>query len=337
MVSLPFKGKITMPSYVLDYQKVAEKIVEKTIAELVLYRKRFPLVPFWTKPDKSFVTPADYAVQYCLKKELIKEFPHIPFVGEEALYTEEDAYKIPDILSLVRLLYPYDTEQDLIETLAPSNTTASLYWLVDPIDGTAGFIKNRFFATALSLIYNDKPILAVMACPSTNPHTFKIYSAAKNYGTSVFGTATHSRRWLRSGEVVTGRFCEASLAARNQQHHSTRLLSLALPNQPKAYRVDSQYKYAMVAEGAVDFFIRYPFSVSYTRTWDHAPGAFLVEEAGGIVSDIYGNTLNYHRESFSLHNHPIILASGNPAIHNTTLEILQKHADTFLGESIYSA
>ncbi|EPP29265.1 sulfite Synthesis/biphosphate phosphatase domain protein, partial [Chlamydia psittaci 08-2626_L3] len=37
-----------MPSHLLDYQRVAESIVEKTIAELIHYRQRLPLVPFWT-------------------------------------------------------------------------------------------------------------------------------------------------------------------------------------------------------------------------------------------------------------------------------------------------
>ncbi|WP_348663175.1 inositol monophosphatase family protein [Chlamydia vaughanii] len=323
-----------MPSHLLDYQRVAESIVEKTIAELISYRQRLPLVPFWTKPDGSFVTPADYAVQYCLQKKLLTSFPHIPFVGEEVLDPIEDSHKISKILEFVHKLDPKATPDDLLEILTPTKDISSLYWLVDPIDGTSGFIKNRFFAMALSLIHEDQPILAVMACPSTDPHTFKIYSAAKNCGTSLFGTATHSRRLLKSGEVATGRFCEASLAARNQQHHTTRLLSLALPGQPQAYRVDSQYKYAMVAEGSVDFFIRYPFAISHARAWDHAPGAFLVEEAGGVVSDIFGHALNYRRESFSLENHPIILASGSEQIHNNTLEVLQEHLNITPNENL---
>lgn len=313
-----------MPAHLLDYQKVAESIIEKTIAELIHYRNCSPLVPFWTKSDGSFVTPADYAVQYCLQKKLSSTFPKIPFIGEETLDPEYDHYKCSKILQFVHTLYPEATDEDLLATLTlTAKDSASLYWLVDPIDGTAGFIKNRFFAIALSLIYNNQPILAVMACPSPC-HTFKIYSAAKNHGTSLFGTATQGRRRLQAGETLTGKFCEASLAARNQQHHSTRLLSLALPGQPQAYRVDSQYKYAMVAEGIVDFFIRYPFVISRTRAWDHVPGAFLVEEAGGIVTDIFGHALNHCQDDFTLENHPVILASGNPQIHSTTLEALQK-------------
>lgn len=323
-----------MPSHLLDYQRVAESIVEKTIAELIHYRQRLPLVPFWTKPDGSFVTPADYAVQYCLQKKLSTTFPHIPFIGEEVLDPVSDKHKINSILEFIHRLDSQVTPEDLLETLSPNQEASTLYWLVDPIDGTSGFIKNRFFASAVSLIYEDKPILAVMACPCTDRHTFKIYSAAKNYGVSLFGTAIETRHYLKSGETLTGKFCEASLAARNQQHHATRLLSLSLPGQPQACRVDSQYKYAMVAEGAVDFFIRYPFAISQARAWDHAPGAFLVEESGGVVSDIFGNSLNYRREDFILENHPIILASGNAEIHRITLDALQEQGNIVSEENL---
>ncbi|EPP37011.1 hypothetical protein BOKEGFJH_00602 [Chlamydia avium] len=322
-----------MPSHLLDYQTVAEDIIEKTITELLRYRTRLPIVPFWTKSDGSFVTPADYGVQFCLQKKLCLAFPHIPFIGEEILDPTHDQHKCSKILEFIHALDPEVTDQDLLETPLTEQDPSSLYWLVDPIDGTAGFIKNRFFAIALSLIHNNQPILAVMACPSPDLHTFKIYSAAKNYGASLFGSAIQGRRCLEAGKTMTGKFCEASLAARNQQHHSTRLLSLSLPGQPQAYRVDSQYKYAMVAEGIVDFFIRYPFAISHTRAWDHIPGAFLVEEAGGVVTDIFGHALNSRKDNFTLENHPVILASGNAQIHSTTLEKLQKQYTHFHQEN----
>lgn len=133
-----------MPSYLLDYQRVAESIVEKTIAELIHYRQRLPLVPFWTKPDGSFVTPADYAVQYCLQKKLSTTFPHIPFIGEEVLDPVSDKHKINSILEFIHRLDSQVTPEDLLETLSPNQEASTLYWLVDPIDGTSGFIKNRF-------------------------------------------------------------------------------------------------------------------------------------------------------------------------------------------------
>ncbi|WP_066483400.1 inositol monophosphatase family protein [Candidatus Chlamydia sanziniae] len=310
-----------MRAHLPNYQNVAESIVLKIINELINYRNQHSLVPTWTKPDGSFVTPPDYGIQYYLQKQLCAAFPNIPFIGEEIIL-DEDWEKVPEILKFVHRLDPSASTNDIIRTLEFRPDSTSLFWLADPIDGTAGFIKNRYFAIALSLIYQYQPVLTVMACPSYH-QTFKIYSAGKDLGMFISDATQRRHRVVYTEKVRTGKFCEASLAARNQQHHATRLFSLGLPDQPRPHRVESQYKYALVAEGAVDFFIRYPFTHGQARIWDHIPGAFLVEESGGQVTDVFGASLNYNKEKLSLENHPIILASGSKKIHEVTLEALQ--------------
>lgn len=310
-----------MPSNLTDYQHLAVSAAKKSVAELIRYRNQYPLVPCWKKPDSSYVTPADYAVQYYLFKTLHQAFPNIPFIGEETL-EEKDSYKLPYILHLAQQLDPKATQQDLLIGLRSSPFPSTLFWLVDPIDGTAGFIKNRFFAIAISLIYESQPILSIIACPTMLQNSFKVYFAAKEHGAYLFDSDTGATSRLQAGKICTNRFCEASLSARNQKHWATQNLSNHLPTNPSAYRVDSQYKYALVAENSVDFFIRLPFSASKAYSWDHAPGAFLVEEAGGIVSDLSGAALNYRNDTLTLQNHPVLLASGNKAAHEMILQTL---------------
>ncbi|AAD19058.1 bisphosphonucleoside 3(2')-phosphohydrolase-like protein [Chlamydia pneumoniae TW-183] len=311
-----------MHSELPNYQNIVESVVTEITTQLLNYRSEHRLVPFWEKSDGSFITAADYGSQYYLKQQLAKAFPNIPFIGEETLYPDQDNEKIPEILKFTRLLTSSVSRDDLISTLVPPPSPTSLFWLVDPIDGTAGFIRHRAFAVAISLIYEYRPILSVMACPAYN-QTFKLYSAAKGHGLSIVHSQNLDRRFVYADRKQTKQFCEASLAALNQQHHATRKLSLGLPNTPSPRRVESQYKYALVAEGAVDFFIRYPFIDSPARAWDHVPGAFLVEEAGGRVTDALGAPLEYRKESLVLNNHAVILASGDQETHETTLAALQ--------------
>ncbi|WP_100934210.1 inositol monophosphatase family protein [Candidatus Chlamydia corallus] len=311
-----------MYSQLPNYQNIVESVVTEIITQLLNYRKEQRLVPSWEKADGSFITPADYGSQYYLKQRLAEAFPHIPFIGEEVLNPNQDNQKIPEILKFTRQLAPRISSEDLISTLVAPSPPTSLFWLVDPIDGTAGFIRHRAFAVAVSLIYEYQPILSVMACPSYH-QTFKVYSAAKGRGLSILHSQNLDKRLIYTDRGQTKQFCEASLAALNQQHHATRKLSLGLPNSPSPRRVESQYKYALVAEGAVDFFIRYPFVDSPARAWDHVPGAFLVEEAGGRVTDALGAPLEYRKESLVLNNHAVILASGNQEIHETTLAAVQ--------------
>ena len=312
-----------MWSHLPDYQSLAENVVTEIAIHLVHYQQRHSLMTVWEKPDNSFVTPADYGVQYFLKKQLRQAFPDIPFIGEEVLTLKEDAKKLPEILAFLHNFDPQVTEADLLNTLTPQQLPSSLFWLADPIDGTSGFIRKRSFAIALTLIHEGSPILAVMACPSY-ARNVTIYSAAKGLGLTIYRPGSTEKLPLNNKNPRAYRYCEASLAASNQQHYTTRLLGLSLPGTPQAFRTESQYKYALVAEGFADFFIRYPFVPTQARTWDHAPGAFLVEEAGGIVTDVFGEPLDYGRKDFVLDNHPIILASGSLEIHETTLQVLQR-------------
>ncbi|SPN74030.1 3'(2'),5'-bisphosphate nucleotidase CysQ,adenosine-3'(2'),5'-bisphosphate nucleotidase,3'(2'),5'-bisphosphate nucleotidase,Inositol monophosphatase family [Chlamydia serpentis] len=322
-----------MPFQLPNCQNIVESVVTEIITELLNYRKERPLIPSWGKPDGSFITAADYGSQYYLKRELAQAFPDIPFIGEEVLSPNEDHKKISEILKFTHQLAPLTSSEDLFSNLTPPPSPTSLFWLVDPIDGTTGFIKHRAFAVAVSLIYEYQPILSVMACPSYN-YTFKVYSAAKSHGLSILHSENLGRRILYDGRKPTRQFCEASLAALNQQHHATRKLSLGLPNTPSPRRLESQYKYALVAEGAVDFFIRYPFIHSPARAWDHVPGAFLVEEAGGKVTDALGVPLEYNKETLLLNNHPVILASGNQEIHETTLTAIQSQLNIVFSDNL---
>lgn len=308
--------------HLTEYQQAVEAVILEIINELTDYRARHGLIPAWKKPDGSFVTPADYAVQAYLYRQLTRRFPHIPFIGEETLSSEEDSEKLKAILTIAQRLDARIVVSDLLEALVPPPFPSSLFWLVDPIDGTAGFIKHRFFAVAVSLIATNQPLLSVLACPNSGG-TFKIYSALRGHGVSVFSSEKKERYVLKTGLTRAGRFCEASLAARNQQHLATRKLSLQLPWQPQALRADSQYKYALVAESAADFFIRFPFVQSQAHCRDHSPGAFLVEEAGGVVTDGLGSPLHFDHELL-LGNHPILVASGDRETHDLLLEIIQK-------------
>ncbi|ADH17575.1 inositol monophosphatase family protein [Chlamydia trachomatis] len=313
-----------MFSLLNDCQKAAETVVMQAMLSLMRYRKAHKFIPFWKKPDQTYVTPADYAIQYYFYQKLTSLFPHIPLVGEETLNPATDHPRIPQILQFAQQLDPKVSCQDLYQALSPESSHSSLFWLTDPIDGTSGFIKQRCFAIALSLFYEHTPVLSVIACPSSKNNSFKIYSAAKGEGLTICNP-THSFPFsLHEDFQPTCKFCEASLSARNHQHLATHILSKHLPWNPQPIRADSQCKYAWVADNTVDFFIRIPYSPPRAHYRDHAPGVFLIEEAGGLVTDISGNPLPFSNPNLYLDRHPLILASANEQMHSTILETLYK-------------
>ena len=66
----------------IDCQKAAETVVMQAMLSLMRYRKAHKFIPSWKKPDQTYVTPADYAIQYYFYQKLTSLFPHIPLVGE---------------------------------------------------------------------------------------------------------------------------------------------------------------------------------------------------------------------------------------------------------------
>merc|ERR1711862_986578 len=60
-----------------------------------------------------------------------------------------------------------------------------------------------------------------------------------------------------------------------------------------AIRMDSQAKYGVVARGEAQVYLRLPESSYVEWIWDHAAGSIIVQEAGGVVTDVDGNALDF--------------------------------------------
>ena len=144
-----------------------------------------------SKSDTSPVTIADFAAQALLISAIRGAFPEDGFVGEEdARALRSDSFLRKQVWELVQvtrlddqecealLARPESVEEmcDLIDlgghgqggiSSSPSETTETKrFWALDPIDGTASFIKNQQYAVALALVEEGKEVLGVLACPN---------------------------------------------------------------------------------------------------------------------------------------------------------------------------
>ena len=86
--------------------------------------------------------------------------------------------------------------------------------------------------------------------------------------------------------------CEAAEAAHTSRGRAAAAAdALGFGGEP--IRLDGQTKYCVVARGEAQLFTRLPRRGYRERIWDHAAGALLVEEAGGRVSDLNGDALDF--------------------------------------------
>ena len=115
-------------------------------------------------------------------------------------------------------------------------------------------------------------------------------SCVAYYGTSLSPVPI---RVAAPATLADARFCESVESGHTDQGQSTEIAAL-LGIAAEPYRIDSQCKYAAVARGDASIYLRLPTRADYLeKIWDHAAGKFVVECAGGRVTDVTGAPLDF--------------------------------------------
>jgi HAL2 family 3'(2'),5'-bisphosphate nucleotidase len=88
-------------------------------------------------------------------------------------------------------------------------------------------------------------------------------------------------------------FCE-SFESSHSSHEDAFKVAEQLGTKNPPLRMDSQSKYGVLARGDATIYLRLPTQDTYRETiWDHAAGSIIVQEAGGVVTDIQGKPLDF--------------------------------------------
>jgi 3'(2'), 5'-bisphosphate nucleotidase len=272
-----------------------------------------------TKHDQSPVTIADFAAQAVVCAELTGALGAVEMIGEEDaadLRSAHSASMLAAVTDLVATQRGRDASAGAVLdwiSVGSSTGSADRYWTLDPIDGTKGFLRGEQYAIALALIERGEVILGVLGCPNLpNPDgsTGAIFAA-----TEAGCRAWYDRGSRRPGRgepasaaspadgvpvrvaapasLSEARFCE-SVESGHSDHDSAAQIAARLGITAEPYRIDSQCKYAAVARGDASIYLRLPTRPGYReKIWDHAAGKFVVERAGGVVTDVTGAPLDF--------------------------------------------
>ena len=204
-----------------------------------------------TKPDASPVTDADRSVEQALKAKLAEQRPNDSLIGEEFGNTEGDSK-------------------------GPKRT-----WIIDPIDGTANFMRGvPVWASLIALQIDGKVVLSVVSAPALG----RRWWAAPEIG-SWTRDIDGSERILKVSAI--GDLGHASLSYNNlqlwdQSGKLTELLELSR----KVWRTRAYgdfYSYMLLAEGSVDIVTEHDLKI-----YDIAALVPIVELAGGEFSALNG-------------------------------------------------
>lgn len=133
---------------------------------------------FLEKPDLSPVTVADFAVQGLILHALGAVFPGDGFIAEEdSLSLRSDDVLCKQVaqavlLSRAELLMAIDSGKSYKYWEDPNqdHSRPSRVWVLDPIDGTKGFLRGKYtggqYAIALALLQDGVPVIGILGCPN---------------------------------------------------------------------------------------------------------------------------------------------------------------------------
>ena len=317
------------------------------------------------KQDKSPVTIADYASQVIMIETIRREFPRSLFVGEEdssMLRQQSSKAMCDEVISLVHTVYSDMTKDEILNCIdmgSHGGGGQGSFWVLDPIDGTKGFLDGTQYAICLGLVSGGKAVLGVLGCPNYTPMETKRSTAQVSCGSlfvAVDGQGAHMRNLqfhdasqkihdcddsfdeypivvsiVRNNADVV--FCE-SLEPSHSNHNVSSEIASALNISEQPQRMHSQCKYAAVACGflsKVDVYLRPPHCLSNTNPsshrreniWDHAAGAVIVTEAGGYVTDMLGRALDFS-SGRTLQNNIGVCCSSSHWLHDSIIEVAKR-------------
>jgi 3'(2'), 5'-bisphosphate nucleotidase len=287
------------------------------------------------KKDKSPVTVADFGSQALVCRAIREAFPEDPIIAEEdsaALKTDANQPLLEKVVDQVAVLRPgvdADTVCEWID-FGGAQDYSERFWTLDAIDGTKGFLRSEQYAIALALIVDGEIVVAALGCPNlplaadTPEKTGVIYSAERGQGAlavALEGEETAvSVRVSATKDTALARFCE-SVESGHTSHSDSASVGERLGITAEPARLDSQAKYAVVARGEADIYLRLPTRPGYVeKIWDHAAGVLVMTEAGGKATDIYGNPLEFNHGWGLQKNKGVIVTNGH--LHDAVIEAL---------------
>ncbi len=191
-------------------------------------------------------------------------------------------------------------------------------WIVDPLDGTSGFIERTGdFAVQIGLAEAGAAVLGVVFMPLQNI----LYYAVK--GESAFVVENDEPPKLLHVSTKTD-FREMLLAS-SRNHRSPRMTQIVkkFGLRAEVQRGSVGLKVGLIAQQKADLYIHLS---PRTKHWDSCAPEIILTEAGGAMTDLYGDRIIYN--TADVHNHNGVLAT-NGVSHDEAVENLKSVLDDF--------
>jgi myo-inositol-1(or 4)-monophosphatase len=230
----------------------AEALARAAGAALLEYRAHAALRTESKGARRELVTDADRAAERIVVGGLLQRFPAHGVLAEEGVLTAR----------------------------GQASKAGEFTWIVDPLDGTTNFVHGLpFYAVAIALAFRSVPVVGIVHAPELRA----TFTAARGLGAWKNGAPI---RVSRTAELADALLVTGFSYARNDPGHDDNAANLArvLPHCRDLRRLGSaELDLCHVASGSFDGYWEL-----YLAPYDVAAGAVVVQEAGGLVTDLCG-------------------------------------------------
>jgi len=317
--------------FALDTTRRAAGLVRKIQAEMV--------VESLTKQDSSPVTVADFSSQALVGWSMSRWFP------DDLLVAEEDSADLSEpgngelLGQVARYVTPLtgDPDGEAVKRWIDYNQAdgGKRFWTLDPIDGTKGFLRGDQYVVALALLVDGRVQIGALACPNLAGGWKPQKGGVGTLMLGIKGRGSWRMDLWNDSELtpleVSGEGDPArAILLRSFEAGHTNLDQIdffvkALGARPEPVRMDSQAKYALLASGAGEIYLRLlsPSRPDYReKIWDQAAGSLILEEAGGRISDLDGKKLDFSKGRRLEANRGVL--ATNSRLHDAALQALRE-------------
>ncbi|KAL8512100.1 hypothetical protein ACS0TY_018528 [Phlomoides rotata] len=293
-----------------------------------------------SKDDDSLVTIADWSVQATVSWMLSKCFGssgNISIVAEEDIQTLSNSGSSSLLAMVVSAVNECLDEaprfglqgpdkklssSQVLDAISECNSVGGprgQHWVLDPVDGTLGFVRGDQYAVALAMIDDGEVVIGVLGCPNypVKDDGLKLRQENVERWSGELGCVMYTNKgsgkswmqplirrderleWPNSAKLIRvssiddpalATLCEP-VEKTTSDHSFTAGVATTAGLRKKPLRVYSMVKYAAIARGEAEIYMR--FGAYKEKIWDHAAGVLLVQEAGGVVTDAGGRPLNF--------------------------------------------
>ena len=271
---------ITAQTYEHELRLAVDLAREAGAAILEFYEKPLEIEQKESFSDSEPVTEADRVANELIVKALQREFPEDGILAEESI----------------------DTSRRL---------DRKRVWMIDPLDGTNGFIDgNGDFAVQIGLVEDGQAVLGIVYQPLTGV----LFRAVRGEGAWIERPDFEPERVTVSTQ---NEISKMRLAA-SRSHRSPRMDKVV-----KAFRVREEVrrgsvgiKVGLICERQCDLYVHLS---PRTKQWDTCAPQIILTEAGGKITDLFGEPLRYNVLEVQNRNG---LVASNGTVHDEIIDAL---------------